>query len=177
MSAARKLAPSMKRARKPRKQTPLLPQAARITPVFAEGDAFLGLMRGVVGYVLEIDLPVRTYSEMNVRGNRWKLTDRKQEQKSTTSSVLAAMVPREVRDALRPTYVITMTRLGPKRMDSDAACISMKFCRDTIAKWLPNARGAAGIDDGDDDEAEWRYAREIAPVFGVRVRIERKAGA
>ncbi len=61
-------------------------------------------------------------------------------------------------------YRITITRLGPRKLDSDNLAASGKHVRDGIAD-------AIGIDDRS-DLYDWVYAQEASKVYGVRVRIE-----
>lgn len=63
---------------------------------------------------------------------------------------------------------VTITRLGPRKLDSDNLAISAKAIRDGIAQ-------ALGIDDGDETAVRWDYAQERG-AYGVRVRIERAVG-
>jgi hypothetical protein len=68
-----------------------------------------------------------------------------------------------------PPYRITITRIGPRRLDSDGATISAKHVRDGISDCL-------GINDGDENAAEWIVLQEIGKAYGVRVRIEGRSG-
>ena len=62
-----------------------------------------------------------------------------------------------------PPYVVTLTRVGPRRIDSDNAVSAFKHVRDEIAARI-------GINDGDTRIA-WLYRQERGP-FSVRVRVE-----
>lgn len=62
--------------------------------------------------------------------------------------------------------VITITRVGPGKLDSDSLPPSGKHVRDGIAD-------AIGVDDGDDTKVTWLYAQERAKTWGVRVEIRR----
>lgn len=61
---------------------------------------------------------------------------------------------------------VLITRIGPRRLDSDNLAISAKAVRDGIAQ-------ALGVDDGDETAVRWDYAQERGS-YGVRVRIERR---
>lgn len=63
---------------------------------------------------------------------------------------------------------VLITRLGPRKLDSDNLAISAKAVRDGIAQ-------ALGVDDGDETAVHWDYAQERG-AYGVRVRIERRVG-
>lgn len=58
---------------------------------------------------------------------------------------------------------ITLTRVGPRRMDSDNSIGALKAVRDGVAD-------ALGIDDGD-PRLTWEYRQETGP-FGVRIYLE-----
>ena len=59
--------------------------------------------------------------------------------------------------------VVTLTRIGARKLDSDNLARSMKAVRDGIAD-------ALGIDDGS-DRIEWKYAQEKGK-YAVKVTIE-----
>ena len=58
---------------------------------------------------------------------------------------------------------IELTRLAPRRLDSDNLAGSCKHIRDGIADWF-------GVDDGD-ARYQWAYAQEKSKEYGVRVTI------
>jgi hypothetical protein len=62
-----------------------------------------------------------------------------------------------------PPMTITMTRIGPRLMDSDNAVGACKHVRDQIAEDL-------SVDDGD-PRITWNVEQEKGP-YAVRVRIE-----
>lgn len=64
-----------------------------------------------------------------------------------------------------PPYVITLTRIGPRKLDSDNLAGSAKAVRDGVADWL-------GIDDGD-SRLTWEYQQrsEGAGVYACEVSI------
>jgi hypothetical protein len=65
-----------------------------------------------------------------------------------------------------PPYVITITRIGPRTLDSDNLAGSAKHVRDGVADWL-------GIDDGD-KRLSWNYAQrsEGPGIYAAEVVIE-----
>ena len=58
--------------------------------------------------------------------------------------------------------VVTITRIGPRALDSDNLAASGKHVRDGVAD-------ALGVDDGD-PRITWLYAQEKGP-YGVRIEI------
>lgn len=57
---------------------------------------------------------------------------------------------------------VTLTRIGPRRLDDDNLAASFKATRDQVAAEL-------GIDDGS-ERLEWRYRQEKG-AYGIRVEI------
>ena len=66
----------------------------------------------------------------------------------------------------RGPMVVTLTKLGGKKLDTDNLAGSMKAIRDQIAALL-------GIDDGD-DRLTWQYGQSPGGEVGVRVEIRGK---
>ena len=68
--------------------------------------------------------------------------------------------------------VVTLVRIGPRKLDSDNVAYSFKAFRDGVAE-------ALGVNDGDDRAIVWKYAQERAPkgakyTYGVRVEVRAK---
>ena len=66
------------------------------------------------------------------------------------------------RETLPRPYLVTITRVGPRRCDQSNVVTSAKHVQDQIADCLH-------IDDGD-DEVAWIYKQELGP-FAVKVRV------
>lgn len=66
---------------------------------------------------------------------------------------------------------ITITRVGPKKLDTDNLAGSAKGLRDALA-------AIVGVDDGS-DRIEWHYEQEAVGKrkYAVRIRIEARAEA
>lgn len=74
----------------------------------------------------------------------------------------------------RPTtwpVVVRLTRIGPRKLDSDNVAGACKAVRDGVADWLD-------VDDGDETKVRWVYAQrravagELWLVKGYGVQIE-----
>ena len=66
--------------------------------------------------------------------------------------------------SLRPPWVVTITRIGPRKLDEhDNLPRSAKHIVDGIAS-------ALGIDDADDAKVKWHYRQERGP-YGVHLEI------
>lgn len=102
---------------------------------------------------------LRLVSEANAGG---KLRD-KIKRKSAVRETVWLALSRRPRMTAWP-FVITLTRLGGKRLDSDNLARSMKAVQDAVAEWL-------GIDDGD-ERIEWKYEARPDWVMGCEIKIE-----
>lgn len=94
---------------------------------------------------------LRICSEMNAREHWAKRAKRaKYQRELVTVALLAA--GSDVREKLSSAgkIVVTFTRRGGKRMDSDNAYIGFKHVRDAVAKWLRR-------DDADGTGVEWAF--------------------
>jgi hypothetical protein len=60
---------------------------------------------------------------------------------------------------------VRLTRLAPRRLDSDNAVIAAKECRDGVAR-------ALGVDDHD-ERVTWEVAQEKTSGYGLRVELWR----
>lgn len=133
--------------------------------------------------ILEWTLPLRL-SSANEREHHHARARRVREQRSAALVTTVAragpawgrveMVPtpgRHVRIVPHPCapkglLVVTITRIGPRPLDTDNLAYSAKAVRDGIAD-------AFGIDDGDESAVMWAYSQERGE-HGVRVRVERR---
>jgi hypothetical protein len=120
-----------------------------------------------------LDLPgvfipdMRLVSAMNAREHWAKRSARAKQQRAVaTEDMCLWYSPLPPRLPAR----VTITRYGPRKLDSDNLAASAKAVRDGVADWF-------GVDDGS-DQYEWVYQQELAPAgcFGVRIEIERIGG-
>lgn len=107
-------------------------------------------------------LPIKTISEANTRQHYMARHRRAQAQKGT-----AYLLTKPARFAPLKKFpaTVTLTRVAPRRLDSDNLTSSMKACRDGIAL-------ALGIDDGD-ERVTWNYdQRKGAPgEYAVEIKV------
>lgn len=112
---------------------------------------------------LDVFVPIRTVSEANQR-EHWaeKHKRKKDQQLEVTVALQNALRGRRV----RMPCTVTLTRIGPKALDSDNLAGAMKHCQDSVARKL-------GIDDGDVEKVKWIY--EQRPIgqhyYGVKIQI------
>lgn len=105
-------------------------------------------------------LPIRTWSEANLRQHWAKRARRARSQRQTAKLLL--------RSATRPDgpVAITLTRIAPRALDSDNLAAALKAVRDGVAD-------ALGVDDGS-AQIDWRYAQRRGEPgeYAVAVEIE-----
>lgn len=111
------------------------------------------------GCDLAIRIPIRTVSEMNQREHWAKRHRRKKSQQRTVGLILNTC------KRIRPPCDVWLTRIAPRKMDTDNLASSFKHCQDQIAAWL-------GIDDGDTSKVCWRYQQRKGEPKEYAVLIE-----
>jgi len=116
----------------------------------------------VCSTVIMVSLPLRTHSTLNVREHWRKRARRAQEERAVVRMRLAG-----VRGWPPPLPVtVTLTRVGPRKLDGDNVQGALKAARDGVAD-------ALGVDDGS-EEVLWFYEQERG-VYEVRVKVESKS--
>ncbi len=112
--------------------------------------------------MITINLPnMRLRNTLNYREHRAKKSARSAKQKEAAwAAVLASRAPR----MLRPPFVVTVTRLGPRELDDDGASASAKWVRDGISV-------ALGVDDGDVERIKFCVRQEKCKYYGVKIEI------
>lgn len=109
-------------------------------------------------------VPVRTVSEANSR-EHWAA-----KAKRARLQRLAVFVHLQDNDMMipKPPCIVTITRIGVRKLDGDNLQRAMKAVRDEVANRL-------GVDDGG-DAVEWRYDQRKggAKEYAVEIRIEEK---
>ena len=112
---------------------------------------------------LVVLLPLRIQSTANKREHWRALAKRKKEEKRTTELTLkTAGPPPEL------PVKVTLTRIGPRRLDTDNLAGGFKSVRDSVAAWL-------GADDKPGSGITWHYAqaRPTTPkTYAAQVLIE-----
>jgi hypothetical protein len=127
-----------------------------------------GYVGGVTVYAL-----VRTVSEMNCR-DHWAVRNRRKVEQAT--GVVAAFTPvKALVQLIPPPYVVTMTRLGGRKMDDDNLAGALKATQDAVA-WILR------LDDGDRAAVTWQRGQLVGKELraaklnvtppAVRIRVE-----
>lgn len=105
-------------------------------------------------------LPLRVVSEANAH-EHWRVRQRraKAQRRATCLAWLAAGLPLK-----RKPVEVRLTRLAPRKLDSDNAVGALKHVRDAVAE-------CCGFDDRE-ESVRWLYAQERAKEYGVRVEVD-----
>lgn len=121
----------------------------------AAADAFMGIfgLRTMGAVILSFWLPIKLESTANKRWH-WARRSSHAKQQRQTARLIAHRV--------EPPLVVLITRIGPRKLDSDNLAISAKHIRDGIADKL-------GVDDGDETKVRWEYAQDKGTDYAVRV--------
>lgn len=109
-------------------------------------------------------IPIRLPSLSNCRMTWRALARVKRDQRIATIYALieSPTIPRRHVYALKPPFVVTITRIGPRKLDGDNLQGACKYVRDTIADVL-------GLDDGS-PLYTWLYEQRQGD-YGVDVEI------
>lgn len=102
---------------------------------------------------LHVSLPLRVVNGANAR-EHWSTRARRAKRERQTAYLLTPRHPLPC--------VVTLTRVGKRRMDDDGAAISCKHVRDGIADRL-------GVDDAD-PRVTWQYRQRLGD-YAVEVEI------
>lgn len=109
---------------------------------------------------------IRLESTPNLRENHFKKSTRTAKQRGGVHMGIGGRLANVIHRKGRPTapFVVTITRIGAKRLDDDNVALACKAIRDGVADQL-------GYDDGRTDIYTWKYLQETGP-YGVRVEID-----
>ena len=107
---------------------------------------------------MKVTIPMRLPSLANCRMHWRKLARLKREQ---ATWVLVAL---NVLKLPKTPLVVTITRVGPKRLDDDNLISSMKAVQDQVAKMV-------GVDDGS-HLYTWVRRQRINKTYSVEIEIE-----
>jgi hypothetical protein len=109
---------------------------------------------------VEVDIPIRTQSEANLR-EHWAIKARRVRE----HRLMAFVVIKAALNGKKPLpCVVTLTRMSPRLLDDDNLRGALKATRDGIADWL-------GVDDRD-PLIKWEYDQQQASKYhAVRVEV------
>lgn len=118
--------------------------------------------------MIEVTIPLRLYNPLNNGHGHWyTVANRRRQQKGWTMTALRGPCKALPGPDRIKTLRLTITRIGPRRLDTVNAYASVKAVEDAVS-------AIVGVDDGD---PRWKLVvdQEKGP-FGVRIRIEWEAG-
>lgn len=107
---------------------------------------------------------LQTVSEAN-RHEHWR--GRQKRAKAQREAVLGALTYSTAfrRLGKHPfPLVVRLTRLAPRKLDTDNLASSQKAVRDAVAAFLE-------VDDGDEQRVTWSYAQEKSKSYGVNIQF------
>ena len=104
-----------------------------------------------------VEWPAKLRGSQNAREHHMARSRRVKGERSTAAMLCRVSLKRPTLPA-----TITITRVGPRKLDSDNVPGCCKATRDGIADWL-------GVDDGD-DRLTWLYAQAVG-AYAVRVEV------
>lgn len=117
---------------------------------------------------LMLILPLKVISEANAMSRRgapghWreKLKRKHAQQQEVMVEMSNAMLGRRV----NLPCLVTLTRIGPKKLDKDNLANSFKAVQDQVAKSL-------GVDDGDESKIDWKYDQIAVSKRHYQVKID-----
>lgn len=116
----------------------------------------------------EVLLPIRTWSEPNLRGHWAQRARRAHKQREAARllvrAALVSLPPASPLRAWKQKIIVRLTRIGPRRLDSDNLAAALKHIRDGVAD-------ALGMDDGD-ERLTWLYAQRNGKPGEYAVLVE-----
>lgn len=127
---------------------------------------------------LTFDVPIKATFTLNSR-EHWAARARKRKRERSVTALFMRAAYRKAHPYFAPLphprgfmppwaeLKVTLTRIGPRKLDSDNVQGALKAVRDEVAAQF-------GVDDGD-PRITWEYAQETGP-YSVRVCIEVATG-
>lgn len=114
--------------------------------------------------MIVISLPLRLVSEANVREHHMVKARRASEQRQLARMALTPQIPPIREPHVWHDIEVRITRIGPRKLDSDNLARACKAVRDGIAD-------AVGLDDGD-PRFDWDYdQRTKGRSYGVIIEF------
>ena len=112
----------------------------------------------------EVFLPIRTWSEANLREHWAKRARRVRKQRQAARLLVRAAGNMADTSVLSGPITRTLTRIAPRTLESDNLAGSLKAVRDGVAD-------ALGVDDGC-SRIEWRYDQRKGKPHEYAVLVE-----
>ena len=117
-----------------------------------------------------ITIPIRLVNETNAREHWAVRAKRSKLQRAGTFTFINRARKYVVPELLNsPPWIITISRIGKRKMDSDNLAISAKHVRDGIADALE-------VNDGDESKVKWEYKQEMRKYYATKIEIHSANG-
>lgn len=117
------------------------------------------------GLLGEGEVVLRTVTGLNAREHHMERSTRAKRERRAGAWAARGIVLRAAPGVHhRPPYLVTLTRVGPRRCDDDNLQVALKSFRDGVADEL-------GVDDGDVKRVRWAYAQTLGR-WAVKLRID-----
>lgn len=110
------------------------------------------------------ELPIKTVSEANISEHWTKSSKRHNSQAFSIRYWFKNASPK-----FNLPLAITLTRLSPRKLDSDNLVIAFKWIKDAIADQIFPGLAAGRADDS--PELTWHYKQENAKSYGIRIEF------
>lgn len=109
-------------------------------------------------------VPLKLESEANRRG-QWFVHDARRKKQRVSVRALFSVLPRGLRLPFFGVFVVTITRIAPRFLDTDNLASSAKAVRDEVASCL-------GVSDGPHGLVRWEYSQESeGKLYGCEIKI------
>lgn len=114
---------------------------------------------------MKFSIPIKLPSLANLRISWRQMARLKKKQREATAIAIWLSRSRDQEIMPSPPLVVTITRIGPRKLDDDNLAISCKYVRDEVANIV-------GVNDGS-SLYTWKYEQRIGP-YAVEVEIIRR---
>lgn len=110
--------------------------------------------------IVEFEGDIKLVSEAN-QSEHWRV---KHKRKKEQQALMLSIWPKGLK--VEMPCVVTLTRVGPRKLDKDNLSGSFKHVQDEIARKL-------SVDDGDESKVMWQYRQEPIGklMYKLKVRI------
>lgn len=125
----------------------------------------IGEKSNATGRVINWILPICTVSEANRSGEHWT----KKHKRHKMQQMLVFVQFNNAKPKIDLPCHVKLTRISPRKLDSDNLVTAFKHIRDEVAKQITGCR-IAGVADSS-DEISWEYAQRIGAPQSIQLEI------
>lgn len=122
-------------------------------------------------------LPIITVSEANRTNEHWSIKSKRHKNQQRSLRILLP------KSGYPLPCVITLTRMGSRKLDNDNLCGAFKWVRDEISDIILGNVYQEGLNltqkrlkgrNDDDPRIEWQYAQEAGKYKGIKIDVKSK---